>query len=107
MDKREYQREYRRKRKEAGICYQCKNPVYRGRVRCVKHLRMDCADSRKYQKKIGEEYLKRQRNNKQRRKEEGKCATCSTPLESYERVTCSNCSERIKKERCRNANFIV
>ena len=94
-------------RKKAGLCVQCDRPVYRGKIRCLKHLRMDSADSKRYHEKCGEKYLQKQRDRKQRRKEEGKCPTCSTPLESYERITCSNCSERIRKERCRNANFIV
>lgn len=97
---------YKAKHRKLKLCLDCSRPVYPGRVRCLIHLRHNTDISRKYQLKIGDVYLKQQKDRRQRRKNEGLCTSCSAPIgDGY--AKCQNCRERIHQARTPNAYSIV
>jgi hypothetical protein len=78
---REKTKTYRRRQKERGLCRHCPLSIYK-EDRCYYH----------YLKNVQSDKQK-----KQRRRENGKCASCGQPLilEEQGRTVCFNCGSHI------------
>jgi uncharacterized OB-fold protein len=87
-------REYEARHKALGLCQKCSNPVFPGRVKCLKCLEKDRI-------RIKARYYKNhkyeiERNNKRRARyiAEGRCPKCGAPvLDGFQ--TCVNCTNRL------------
>ena len=96
MDRAEYLREYRRKRKENGICIDCKEKAYPQRTRCAEHLYSDNMRRLKYYYKHRERVMSKASIEKQKRRNERRCTRCGNELleEDNGFVCCINCRGR-------------
>ena len=72
---------YKEKSKRMGLCITCTEPSIPGRINCYKH---------------NQEVLRQRDKQRQKRKDEGRCATCGIPLH-YQMdkgfINCLSCRE--------------
>ena len=97
--RREQNREYNRQRNQAlikaGLCIQCKSPLDGNpKLRC-----MFCHEKRRiYLQQWLESHKERYQDNRrkwlQKKRQEGRCATCKNMLDNLSRSQCSRCLAR-------------
>jgi len=102
--------EYKNRHKELGLCTDCSEPVYRGRKKCLKHLRLHSISRQKYRAKNLKKCTEADHELKRQRKKDLKCWMCSAPLDpdaDYGCLNCVNCRGKTFAERYINGIAIV
>ena len=100
--------EYKQAHRKAGLCVECSWTAYPGHTRCLTHIRSHTRREKLRREKLGEIYLRNERDRKELRRQRGLCVMCGGPLEDDSKfINCQNCRERIFFERVENAITIV
>ena len=96
MSRAEYKREYRRKRKERGVCIDCEEKAYPQRIRCAEHLHSDSMRRLKYYSRHKEKILLKASVRHEKRINERRCSRCGNELldEDDGFRSCVNCKSR-------------
>jgi uncharacterized OB-fold protein len=98
---------YKEKHRKMGLCENCSRPAYPDRRYCLKHLRSHARSQRIYEAKNKQAVLKRHRQLKQKRFENGRCKMCGGLLDDPQYKNCQNCREKLYVERIENAYPII
>ena len=101
---------YKQRHKDLGLCVNCSEPKHRENQLCLKHIRSRKISNYTCRMKYilkNRELIKRQ---KERYRNEGRCITCSAPLDvdaDNGHVNCTNCRHNIHTPRGIHGNPIV
>lgn len=99
---------YKQAHREQGLCANCSSPVHPGYSMCLKHMRSHNKSTKKWYRNNYEVYLRKQKERKELRRQQGLCAMCGAPLEEDNKcISCCNCRDKFFYERVENAVIIV
>jgi len=90
---------YKQDHTRRGICVECSDRAITGHLRCGKHLYHRRFSQARYKMTHKEYYTDKNKSNKTRYKQEGRCRSCGLMLDPDADtgcVTCVNCRERVR-----------
>lgn len=89
--------EYKRLHREKGLCVDCSEQAYPGRIRCVKCLELESVSSKKYYRKNRVELIQKGRESRKQRVANGECIRCGNDLDLDidSGTKCQNCREGV------------
>jgi hypothetical protein len=95
-------KKYRQRHKKLGLCHFCSEPALLGHAACEKHYLSHYLSANKYARNNPEKVRANEHKQKLLRRREGRCISCSKPLDGEldaGHVVCLNCRIRCLRPR--------